>query len=163
MPHSIMVRAILWACFLGCCTWAGAQITTRTDAVGKLLNEWQAAGTAAGLSEITYENRDAGHSLLNAKEWPQLQVRAAVTGDSGPATMVRPMPVLGNCSMASGATQLGSLPRLYMIQPEAWDFLAAQYADNNHFVYPEHQDYNPGWNGRGGWGDVYPANTPCIT
>ena len=50
-----------------------------------------------------------------------------------------------------------------MLQQQGFDFLAAQYADNNHFVYPEHQDYDPGWNGRGGWGDLYPANTPCLT
>src|SRR4051812_39420795 len=142
---------------------AQGQITTRTDTVGKLLNEWHAAGTAAGLAAITYENRDGGHSRIKTDEWPQLQVRAANAGDKGPANLVRPAPVIGNCSMASSAADLGSLPRLYMLQQQGFDFLAGQYSDNNLFVYPEHQDYDPGWNGRGGWGDLYPANTPCLT
>ena len=50
---------------LGASGVAAQGITTRTDAVAKLLNEWFAAGTAAGLQAVTYENRDGQHSPLN--------------------------------------------------------------------------------------------------
>ncbi len=140
-----------------------AQVTTRTDAVGKLLNEWYAAGTASGLAAITYENRDGEHSMLEFKQWPQLKVHIAPKGESGPAGEVRQFPIIGNCSMASAANDAGSLPRIYMTAQEGFNFLAGQYIHNNLFVYPEHQDYDPGWNGRGGWGDLFPANTPALT
>lgn len=140
-----------------------AQVTTRQDTVGKLLNGWHAAGSAAGLSGITYENRDGGHSLLDVKAWPQLRSFPPAAGDTGPAHMVRPDPVIGNCSMSAPADKGGSLPRLYQIHDKGFAFLAAQYVNNNLFVYPEHQDHDPGWNGHGGWGDLYPANSPYIT
>lgn len=148
---------------LGASSSAHAQITTRTDAVGKLLNVWQAEGTAAGLSALTYENRDGKHSPLDVKLWPQLQVRSSLSGDTGPASAVRPMPLLGNSSMAAPAAEGGSLTRIYELQQPGFTFLAGQYADNNHFIYPEHQDHDPGWNGRGGWGDLFPANVPMVT
>lgn len=135
-------------------------VTTRQDPVGKLLNEWYAAGTAAGLKAITYENRDGQHSPLNTAQYPQLQVHKTAANDVGAATQVRLVPTLGNCSMASGATQVGCLPRLYMMDPEGNRFLAKQYLSNNLFVYPEHQDYDIGANGIGGYGDLLPLNTP---
>ncbi|RBP37636.1 hypothetical protein DES53_11318 [Roseimicrobium gellanilyticum] len=148
---------------------AVAQVTTRTDEVGKRLNEWFQAGTAAGLGAITYENRDGGHSPLNAAEWPQLKVYAPSDAEKGanahmgPAGAVRQMPLIGNCSMSAPADRGGSLPRLYFIQPQGFLFLTNQYLNTNLFVYPEHQDYDPGWNGVGGYGDLYTANTPfCI-
>ncbi|MFZ4766729.1 MAG: hypothetical protein ACOYMN_17390, partial [Roseimicrobium sp.] len=45
-----------------------AQVTTRTDSTGKLLNEWHARGSAAGLGALSYENRDGGHSLINTMD-----------------------------------------------------------------------------------------------
>ena len=156
---------------LACLWWgasATAQVTTRTDQVGKWLNAWHAAGTAAGLAGITYENRDNGHSQLNAAEWPQLKIHAATEQEkagqqhAGPASTVRPQPTIGNCSMSATADKGGSLPRLYLAQPQGFNFLASQYLNCNLFVYPEHQDYDPGWNGRGGYGDLYPANVPYL-
>ncbi len=137
-------------------------VTTRTDAVAKLLNEWFAAGTAAGLEAITYENRDGQHSPLNTATYPQLKVHKAGAGDVGAATQLRSVPTLGNCSMASAATQLGCLPRLYMMDPGGNRFLARQYLSNNLFIYPEHQDYDIGANGVGGYGDLLPLNTPAL-
>ena len=29
-----------------------------------------------------------------------------------------------------------------------------------HILYPEHRDHDPGHNGKDGFGDVFPANTP---
>jgi len=138
-------------------------VTTRTDKVAGLLNEWFAKGTAAGLQAITYENRDGQHSPLNTALYPQLQVFKGAENDKGAATQIRTQPTLGNCSMASGATQLGCLPRIYMMDPGANRFLAQQYLSNNLFIYPEHQDYDIGANGiGGGYGDLLPVNTPCM-
>lgn len=141
-----------------------AQITKRDDTVGKLLNEWYRDGTAAGLAAITYENRDGQHSPLNTALYPQLQVfeHSSSTGpDKGPAAKLRLGPVLGNCSMAAPAVSGGSLPRIYMMDPGGGQFLMMQYLANNLFVYPEHQDHDIGANGIGGYGDLFPANTPC--
>ena len=145
-----------------------AQVTTRSDAVGKRLNEWFQGGTAAGLGVVTYENRDGGHSPLNAAEWPQLKVYSPSENEKGanahmgPANTVRQSVVIGNSSMSAPADKGGSLPRLYMLQQHGFAFLTNQYLNTNLFVYPEHQDYDPGWNGLGGWGDLYPANTPFL-
>jgi len=144
-----------------------AQITTRTDAVGKQLNDWATSGDAAGLSAIRYENRDGGHSQFDLTLYPQLRVwhsGGEETGNTpavGPSGQVRMETVLGNCSMAAPADKGGSLPRIYMLNQSGFDFLTAQYLRNNLYFYPEHQDYDPGYEGRGGWGDLYPANLPC--
>lgn len=143
---------------------AGAQVTLREDAVGQLLNEWYKAGTAAGLAEITYENRDGQHSPLDTAQYPQLQVfqPGAKTGPTtGPAVGVRMKPTIGNCSMAAPADKGGSLPRMYQMDPKGNFFLMMQYLANNLMLYPEHQDHDIGANGIGGYGDLYPGNNPC--
>lgn len=147
---------------LGLADVAAQPVTTRTDSVAVLLNEWFANGTAAGLQAIMYENRDGQHSPLNTAQYPQLQVYGG--NEKGAATQVRPQPTLGNCSMASAATQLGCLPRIYMMDPGGNRFLAQQYLSNNLFIYPEHQDYDIGGNGAdgGGYGDLLPLNSPCL-
>ncbi|MBB5035660.1 hypothetical protein [Prosthecobacter vanneervenii] len=139
-------------------------VTLRTDKVAVMINDWFAKGTATGLQAITYENRDGQHSPLHTDQYPQLQVFPARAGDTGAATQVRSVPLLGNCSMASAATQLGCLPRIYMMDPAGNRFLAQQYLSNNLFIYPEHQDYDIGGNGAGGggYGDLLPLNTPCL-
>lgn len=145
-----------------------AGITTRTDAVGRLLNAWGAEKSAAGLSLITYENRDGQHSLLNAAQYPQLKIyqpaeqEKAAGRDKGLASVVRVEPTVGNCSMAAHPTSGGSLPRIYYSDPTGLLFVNQQYLSNNLFVYPEHLDHDLGGNGIGGWGDLYPANSACL-
>jgi hypothetical protein len=148
---------------LGVVGIAAQPVTTRTDDIAKQLNEWFANGTAAGLQAITYENRDGQHSPLNTGQYPLLQVFKSTETDKGAATQIRATPTLGNCSMASAATQLGCLPRMYMMDPGGNRFLAQQYLSNNLFIYPEHQDHDIGANGiSGGYGDLLPLNTPCL-
>ncbi|WP_395753124.1 hypothetical protein [Prosthecobacter sp.] len=148
---------------LGVVAVTAQPVTTRTDKVAALINDWFAKGTAAGLSAIMYENRDGQHSPLNTGLYPQLQVFKSTGNETGAASQVRSQPLLGNCSMASGATQLGCLPRIYMMDPGGNRFLAQQYLSNNLFIYPEHQDYDMGANGvGGGYGDLLPLNTPCL-
>jgi hypothetical protein len=144
---------------------AQGQVSTRGDAVAGLLNGWFGEGRAAGLAALTYENRDGGHSPLDTAAYPQLQVfqHGPDTGPpTGPALQVRARPTLGNCSMAAPADQGGSLPRHYLSDPAGARFLAGQYLSNNLFLYPEHQDHDPGANGVGGYGDLLPANSPCL-
>jgi hypothetical protein len=142
-----------------------AQVSTRGDAVAGLLNAWFAEGSAAGLAALTYENRDGGHSQIDPAAYPQLQVfqHGPDTGPAtGPAMQLRPRPTLGNCSMSAPVDQGGSLPRHYFSDPAGARFLAGQYLSNNLFVYPEHQDHDRGANGVGGYGDLLPANSPCL-
>jgi hypothetical protein len=159
-----LLPVILGMCVLGVASDVKAQITKRDDAVGLLLNEWYRDGTASGLASITYENRDGQHSPLNTSLYPQLQIfeHNSTSGTAtGPAAHLRLGPMVGNCSMASSAVSGGSLPRLYMMDPGGGKFLMMQYLANNLFVYPEHQDHDIGANGVGGYGDLYPVNTPC--
>ncbi len=153
-----------------CIAWqqGTAQVTTRGDTVGKLLNQWFAEGSSAGLGAVTYENRDDGHSLFPSSEWPGLKVYVPAEDEKkgrrhvGMASVIRPEVLFGNCSMAAPAENGGSLPRIYESEPDGYRYLLNQYLNNNLFFYPSHQDHNRGWNGLGGWGDLYVANTPCM-
>lgn len=143
-------------------------ITTRMDAVGQQLNKWASKGAAAGLAAITYENRDGQHSALPVHLWSQLKIHAFSAEDEtagrskGPARVIRDRPTIGNCSMAAAADRGGSLARFYFMDPGGNRFLAQQFLANQLFVYPEHQDHDPGGNGVGGWGDLYPLNSPAL-
>ena len=48
--------------------------------------------------------------------------------------------------------------------PTSMMALVRQYFHNHLYIYPEHQDHDPGHNGEGGggYGDVYPTNTPYL-
>ena len=147
-----------------------AQITTRADAVGNLLNKWGKDRSAAGLNGFVYENRDGGHSQFDAAQFPQLKTFQPTEADVlkklniGPAQQVRQGVLFGNCSMSAPADKGGSLPRIYLLSQPGYDFLTGQYLQNNVFFYPEHQDYDNGYQGHNGsgWGDLYPANVPYM-
>ena len=137
--------------------------------IGNLLRKWYAAGTAAGNIGDYYDNRDGGHSQLDLSRHPQLQqilVPAAKTGarvNWGRQTRVLPDVVIGNSSTSYRATAGGSNARTYYVSPQGVSFLYSQYAGNNLYVYPEHQDYDSGHNGvGGGYGDLFPVNTPYL-
>lgn len=147
---------------------AADALTTRTDRVGKLLNEWFADGSAAGLAALQYENRDHSHSPLPVGLYPQLKIYQATEEEKAKKKDValmdslRDMPTIGNCSMAAGVTDGGSLPRHYELLPQGNLFLARQYLGNQLYVYPEHFDHDPGFNGVGGYGDLFVVNTPAL-
>lgn len=146
---------------------ADVPVTTRQDAVGRLLNAWAAEQSAAGFHLIQYENRDGGHSMLDTNQYPGLKIyeptaEEKARGDKGLAVALRPQPTVANCSMAAPPTAGGSLPRVYYTQSGGMGFLNQQYLSNNLVVYPEHLDHDPGGNGVDGWGDLYPANSPCV-
>jgi len=137
-------------------------VTTRSDPVAQQVNEWFAAGTAAGNRGDFYDNRDSGHSRLNLSRYPQLQpvpyseVERKQRRHHGPASKVHPFPTLGNASLAAPATNGGSLPRITYHTPRGLRVLQTAYFANNLYVYPEHQDHDPGL------GDLFPLNAPYL-
>ncbi len=141
----------------------------RGGEVCKLLDRWYKERTAAGNTGDFYDNRDGGHSRLNTDRlFPQLD-RITYTEETtktlGWALQRRLLEgvVFGNSSTSAGPTNGGSNPRQCYRSPEGISFLYQQYRFNNLYVYPEHRDYDPGHNGRGGgYGDLYPANTPYL-
>ncbi len=138
---------------------------------GEQIRAWHREGTAAGLAGVLYDNQDRGHSVLASEPFPEL---ARVVFDPG-LTRARPvnglqtaflfnLPVIGNSSTALTQGYFWrSLPRLAMVNPSMVWTLYRQYTGNQLYVYPEHQDHDPGRNGEGGgYGDVYPANLPYV-
>jgi hypothetical protein len=136
--------------------------------VGDLLRKWYAEGTAAGNKGDSYDNRDRGHSGLDLGAHPQLSkveytdLDRRVGRDWAAQGAVLGGIVFGNSSTSSGVQQGGSNPRHLYTGPRGLAILAKQYAYNNLYIYPEHNDYDPGHNGNGGFGDLYPTNTPYL-
>lgn len=152
-------------------TTVGAEpspVTTRTDAAGKLLNQWFAEGLAAGHEGDFYDNRDGGHSRLDLSKYPQLQAlnyspaEVKSGANFGPASEMRPVVVLGNASLSGPAVSGVSIPRLFFGSQDGLKFLTSQYFGNQLYVYPEHQDHDPAGEVDKGWGDLYPLNSPCL-
>ena len=141
----------------------------------QLLRQWQAEGTAAGNQGDYYDNRDRGHSELNLAPYPGMQKipyteqDRKINRDWGAQFSLIPRVVFGNSSTASPATGAGSNSRLYYTNRGGIEFLYQQYTHNNLYVYPEHRDHDSGHNGlpahgipEGGYGDLFPANTPYL-
>lgn len=142
-------------------------ITTRDDAVGRSLNHWATDETAAGFSALQYENRDGNHSLLpdlykRLHRVVHLPEEIKEGMDKGFPNQLRKLPTIGNCSMSGTPDTIGSLPRTMFMHPLGHEILSAQYAANNLFIFPEHMDHDPGANGVGGWGDLFPVNHPGV-
>ena len=138
--------------------------------IGDLLRRWYAARTAAGNIGDYYDNRDGGHSQLNLSRHPQLQpivyteaqIKSRVNWGSQ-RRVLTPDVVFGNSSTSYQATNGGSNPRGLYVSQQGVNILFNQYIKNNLYIYPEHQDYDPGHNGiGGGFGDLYPVNTPYL-
>ena len=136
----------------------------------ELLAKWWKEGTAAGHEGDGYDNRDRGHSLLPPGLFPRLQVvkytpeELGRRADWGICPTVRPQVVVGNSSTARDPRYGGSNSRVMYMNPGLLDVLRRQYEANNLYVYPEHQDHDPGRNGidGAGFGDLFPLNTPYL-
>ncbi len=136
---------------------------------GKLINRWWEARRAAGNVGDWYDNRDRGHSKLNiGTNHPQMKQvsypkeEIARRADWAVQRKLLPFVTLGNSSTSAPPNRGGSNPRHYYVVPQGVAFLYAQYRANNLYVYPEHRDYDPGHDGRTGYGDLYPTNTPYL-
>ena len=145
-----------------------APVTTRTDAAGLLLQQWFDDGLAAGHEGDFYDNRDGGHSRLDLSKYPQLLPLSYSSEEVekgknyGLPDNIRSVTVLGNASLAGSAESGASIPRLYYRDREGVNFLMGQYLGNQLYVYPEHEDHDPSGEGKRGWGDLYPLNSPCL-
>jgi hypothetical protein len=136
--------------------------------IGEMLRRWYSEGTAAGNIGDYYDNRDGGHSNLNMRPYPQLQrieyteEQIKAHQDWGIQKKILPFVVFGNSSTSAPPDQGGSNARGYYVDPDGLKFLFTQYIRNNLYIYPEHQDHDPGNNGIGGYGDLFPTNTPYL-
>ena len=139
--------------------------------VGKRLRKWFAEGTAAGHFGDLYDNCDRDHSNLKYSQFPQLhriEYRPENAADIPMGLQNRFLhggAVLGNSSTSMVGTPVWrSNPRMAYGSPTSMMALVRQYFHNHLYIYPEHQDHDPGHNGEGGggYGDVYPTNTPYL-
>jgi hypothetical protein len=133
-----------------------------------LLNEWFAAGTAAGHAGDYYDNRDAGHSPLDPAAFPLLRPLPYLDSqreqkkDYGPPGEIRPETVIGNASLSGPAVGGASIPRILTSTRDGLAFLRTQYLANQLYVFPEHQDHDPAGEGLSGYGDLYAVNSPYL-
>lgn len=138
--------------------------------VAKLLREWHEQGTAAGNRGDFYDNHDGDHSNMAYDQFPQL-TRIEFADAAKQRQLHNGLQnrffyngiTLGNSSTAlTGGPFWRSQPRLAYTDPRTAALLYMQYVNSHLYVYPEHRDHDPGHNGDGGYGDVYPANTPYL-
>ncbi len=143
-------------------------VTTLNSIAAKKLRTWFKSGTAAGNAGDIYDNRDRGHSRLNLNHFPQMtphqytDAELASGADYGSQWKIISGVVFGNSSTSAGVLKGGSNARRYYSHPDGLDFLYRQYRANNLYVYPEHRDHDPGYNGLAGYGDLFPTNTPYL-
>ncbi len=137
---------------------------------GELLRAWRKEQTAAGLDGVLYDNRDERHSALDLRNFPGMAAIKYRTASAEAnlrhglqADFIFNLPTLGNSSTALLGAFWRSNPRIAMLSPQAMNALYFQYVNNHIYFYPEHNDYDPGHNGKeGGYGDVFPANIPYV-
>ena len=144
-------------------------IATDSGDIGKRLKKWFAEGTAAGHFGDLYDNCDRDHSNMNYSQFPQLhriEYRPEIIGDVPFGLQNRFLHggvVLGNASTSLVNSPIWrSNPRMAYTKLSSMTTLVRQYYQNHLYVYPEHNDHDPGHNGKGGYGDVYPANSPYL-
>lgn len=148
---------------------ASKPVTTIKGELGDLLRAWYKHDLAAGHVGDWYDNRDGEHSPLEMSHYPQLR-KVPYSDDDRKARkhwawqrQVLPHVTFGNSSTAAPATSSGSNPRSFYCTADGPAILERQYLGNNLYIYPEHQDHDPGHNGQGGgYGDLFPANTPYL-
>ncbi len=155
----------------GSAAWAASDRRSprRGGTAGSLVARWVSRGTAAGNRGDYYDNRDRGHSLLRTSDFPGLRAVQYTAGqkkeqlDWGGQTAILDHVVIGNSSTSSDVRRGGSNVRaMYYLSADGMQFLYTQYRSNNLYVYPEHRDHDPGHNGQGGYGDLFPTNSPYV-
>lgn len=150
----------------------GKKITTGNRPEHELLLSWEIRGSAAGNKGDLYHNQDRGHSTLDLNLFPGMgrlvySEQARKRGfDNGLQVrfLCQNAVVLGNSSTAvTNGVFWRSQARVAYTSTGAPAVLHAHYQSNHLYCYPEHHDHDPGHNGTGGgYGDVFPANTPYV-
>ncbi len=128
----------------------------------RLLRLLSGQGSTNGFTGVLYDNRDRGHSSLNADLYPQLthlkygSDLVADGLDFGLAgRILLPAVVFGNSSAAlRGGPAPRSLPRLAMTSAAWRTITPVLYANNHIYVYPEHRDHDAE--------DRFPINWPYM-
>ncbi len=116
---------------------------TCTDSLATCVTSWTTAGTAAGYSGLTYENRDGEHAVVNRDGMPGLTYvthndGSSTWGVTGPSADPAAI-VLANQSQAY--TTIGfSLLRYDVIMQGEFARLEALYLQSKWRLYPEHTD-----------------------
>lgn len=147
-----------------------AEICDQYGAAGELLRQWARAGTAAGNAGDLYDNHDRDHSNMNYARFPQLTrvEYAPEVGSRGLNNGLQQHFLFNQVTLGNSSTALTSgpfwrsQPRFALTRPGGVNHLLLQYRNNHLYVYPEHRDHDPGHNGKKGYGDVLPANTPYM-
>lgn len=146
-------------------------IITGHGEIGKRLHKWFGEGTAAGNFGDLYDNCDRDHSNLAYAQFPQLnriEYRPEILSNIPFGFQNRFLHggvVIGNSSTSLVNSPIWrSNPRMAYTTPTSIGPMVRQYFQNHLYVYPEHNDHDPGHNGEGGggYGDVYPTNTPYM-
>ena len=145
---------------------------------GDLLRLWQKEGTAAGNHGDFYDNHDTDHSNMDYAGFPQLtrieyskEAQEARLHHGAQANLLFNQITIGNSSTALVSGPFWrSQPRFIHLNLGRAPFLYSQYTANQLYFYPEHRDHDLGRNGKppnaetkdGGFGDVYPFNSPYM-
>lgn len=144
---------------------------TGSDEAASLVRGWYREGAAAGNYGDLYDNRDEGHSPLRKMAFPLLthikygpEARERKLHWGAQTWFLFNAATLGNASVAAtGGVHWRSMARHAYSGSRALDMLYLQYRANHLYVYPEHNDYDPGHNGNGGgYGDLFAVNTPYL-
>ncbi|EMI52472.1 tetratricopeptide repeat protein [Rhodopirellula sallentina] len=138
---------------------------------GELVRQWFLEGTASGNRGDFYDNHDHDHSNMDYASFPQL-TRIEYVKEAKDAGLTNGLQTqwlfahrtIGNSSTAlTGGPFWRSQPRAAYTQAGLATRLYLQYVNNHLYFYPEHRDHDSGLNGvGGGYGDLYPANTPYL-
>ncbi|EMI42528.1 tetratricopeptide repeat protein [Rhodopirellula sp. SWK7] len=138
---------------------------------GELVRQWFLEGTASGNRGDFYDNHDHDHSNMDYASFPQL-TRIEYVKEAKNAGLTNGLQTqwlfahrtIGNSSTAlTGGPFWRSQPRAAYTQAGLATRLYLQYVNNHLYFYPEHRDHDSGLNGvGGGYGDLYPANTPYL-
>ncbi len=138
---------------------------------GKLLLKWAKDGTAAGNWGDFYDNHDTDHSNMNYAAFPGLTriEYSEAAKKRGLHHGLQERFLFNQVTIGNSSTALVSGPewrcqgRFAITRPNGPQILALQYLSNQLYFYPEHRDHDAGHNGKdGGYGDVFPANTPYL-
>jgi hypothetical protein len=137
---------------------------------GKQLARWYEARTAAGNNGDLYDNHDSDHSNMSVALLPQFTrvefsdaIKTRKLHYGLQRFFLYNAVTIGNSSTAVTGTKWRSQTRYALTLPGGAARLYLQYRANQLYFYPEHRDYDAGHNGKnGGYGDVYPGNTPYV-
>jgi hypothetical protein len=132
---------------------------------GEVLRGWISESSAAGNHGDLYDNRDAGHSRLDLRLFPEMRpvvydaaARQAGAHNGLSSFLFNGAITIGNSSTARTQGPFWrSNPRQAYVDGRAMLTLSLQYLRNQLYVYPRHRDYDPNQEG-----DVFPAVTPYL-